>query len=389
MANIEDYLDWRGDIGFDVDPFNEVDNLVLCELAYADFDDIVPGPGIKEKITIEEACKRFFEKYSDEEILAGESVTKYSPFLMRKMINTKRFGGMKMSGFVNEIDSTTQTQFSVVTYFLNDGTIFVAFRGTDNTLVGWKEDFNMCFMTHTKGQERAAQYLSETFIHTKRPIRVGGHSKGGNFAVYGSAFCRLNVRDKIFEVYSNDGPGFEPQITGTPEYKSVLKKVRSTMPECSIIGMLMDNEYKNNIIETSKNGIMAHDGLTWQVLRNRFVESDGLVEESIMIDKTIKKWYKDVDNETRGLFLDIVFSPFLENGYNYMSEVSGAKLRSFLEIKKAIDKLPDDQKNMFMEILKKLAVSSGETIKDSLLEKVSELQISNKREKLTPSLNKS
>ena len=184
MANIIDYLKWRGDVPFDADPFNEVDALVLCELVYANFDGIVPGPSIKDKITVEELCDKFFEKYKKEELLDSKRITKLAPFLLPEMAGSARFGGLKLAGFVNEVDEENQSQFAVCSFYLSDGTIFVAFRGTDDTLVGWKEDFNMCFSTGTGGQVKAVDYLNENFARTMKRLRVGGHSKGGGIRTY-------------------------------------------------------------------------------------------------------------------------------------------------------------------------------------------------------------
>ena len=151
MANILDYLKWRGDVPFDIDPFNEVDALILCELVYSPFDGLIPKVGEKDKITIEELNDAFFKKFSKDLLMSRPSLTKKAPFLMCEMAHSKRFGGMKLAGFTNEVDHDNQSQFAVCTFYLSDGTIFVAFRGTDDTLVGWKEDFNMCFSEGTGG----------------------------------------------------------------------------------------------------------------------------------------------------------------------------------------------------------------------------------------------
>ncbi len=167
MANISDYLDWRGDITMEIDPFNEVDNLVLAELAYTDFGGIVPGLNQKGQwVTIREAHDRFFSMYSEEEIMAKNSTTKVAPFLMHKMVASARFQNLRLMNYVNEIDEENQTQFSVLSFLLDDDRVYVAFRGTDNTIVGWKEDFNMSFLYQTEGQIRAAQYLNDCYGDT-------------------------------------------------------------------------------------------------------------------------------------------------------------------------------------------------------------------------------
>lgn len=370
MANINDYLDWRNDIPFSVDPFNEVDNLILSELVYSPFDGIVPGPGQREKITIDEVCKKFFETYTEEELLAKNTITKVAPFLLKKMAGSPRYKGLKLAGYVSEHDATSDTQFAVVSFYLPDGTIYVAYRGTDDTLIGWKEDFDMCYSQGTGGQLKAVNYLNDNFSRTMKRIRVGGHSKGGNFAVYASAFCKNSVKDNIIEIYSNDGPGFIPEIINSDEYQSIVKKVHSFIPKQSIIGLLMNNNFKSKIVESDAKGINQHDPMSWMVTKNSFDESFELDESSIIIDEAIKTWANGFDYETRNLFGEIVFSALEASGATKLSEVKGDKLKSLAALKTSYDKLDKEQQAMVSEILSKLLNVSSSSVKSSVLGKM-------------------
>lgn len=369
MANIDDYLTWRGDVPFDVDPFNEVDNIVLCELVYSAFDGIVPGPGLKEKISIEDACDLFFAKYSEEELMSKATFTKLAPFLMRKMAHSKRFGGTKLSGFVNEVDAENQSQFAVCTFYLPDGTIFVAFRGTDDTLVGWKEDFNMCFSDCTGGQLKSVKYLNKNFARTMKPLRVGGHSKGGNFAVYSCVFCKPHIKDNIIGIYNNDGPGCIPEVMKTPEYKAMIKKVQKFIPQESIIGLLLHTKAKQRVIFSNAKGINQHDLMTWQVVRNGFVDAE-LSSSSILIDEIVKKWTTKFDYETRQAFGDIFFESLASSGATKMSHITSKKVRSIASITKEIQALDPENQALVLEVFKSLAAVSGGSIKDSFVEKL-------------------
>lgn len=370
MANISDYLDWRADVPFSLDPFNEVDNLVLCELVYSAFDGIVEGPDLKKKISIEEVCSKFFEKYTDEELMAKNTMTKVAPFLLRKMANSNRFGGTKLSGYINEIDESSQSQFAACTFYLPDGTIYAAFRGTDDTLVGWREDFNMCFSSATGGQKKAVDYLNQNFSRTMKKIRVGGHSKGGNFAVYASAFCKPSVKDSILEVYSNDGPGFIDEILEKEEYLSIVKKIKSFIPEQSIVGLLMGNCFNSSIVVSDAKGINQHDPMSWQIKRNSFERAEKLADSSLVIDEVIKKWTVQFDYETRNLFGDILFSSFASSGATKLSEVTSGGVKSVAAISKDIQSLDKEQQELFYEVVKSLVASGGEVFKNTLLEKI-------------------
>lgn len=374
MANIEDYLVWRGDVPFEVDPFNEVDNAVLCELVYTAFDGIVPGPSLKEKISIEDACNLFFEKNSEHEIIARSSLTKRAPFLMKEMSHSKRFGGMKLAGFVNEVDAENQSQFSVCTFYLPDGTIYVAFRGTDDSLIGWKEDFNMSFSPGTGGQLKAVNYLNKNFARTMKPLRIGGHSKGGSFALYGAAFCKPHIKDNILEIYNNDGPGFIPEILKTPEYKSVIKRVHKYIPNESIIGMMMYTKAKISVVSSNTKGINQHDMFSWQIVRNRFAKVDSVANSSIMIDKIMKEWTGKFDYETREAFGDVFYELLSNSGATKMSHITGNKVKSIAIVTKEIQALNPENQAIVMDVLKNLMAISGDTLKNSVLSKLPKIQ---------------
>ena len=370
MANIIDYLKWRGDVPFDADPFNEVDALVLCELVYANFDGIVPGPSIKDKITVEELCDKFFEKYKKEELLDSKRITKLAPFLLPEMAGSARFGGMKLAGFVNEVDEENQSQFAVCSFYLSDGTIFVAFRGTDDTLVGWKEDFNMCFSTGTGGQVKAVDYLNENFARTMKRLRVGGHSKGGNFALYASAFSKPHIKDAILDVYNFDGPGFIQEILDKKEYNEIIGRVKKFIPDESIIGMMMYTKATVSVVKSDSKGIYQHDPMSWQVVRNHFETVESVSKSSVMIDEIIKTWTTQFDYDKRALFGDIFFSSLVSSGASSMSDITSKKVRSIAQISKEIQTLNPEDQQIVMDVFGKLLSVGGDSLKNSILSKL-------------------
>ena len=194
MANIFDYLDWR-DISLEKVEFNEIDNLILARLSYFPLDGSVKE---NDEITVREAYLKMKEQGTTGRILQAEDID-----LFPKLANSERFGNLKLTGFVNKIDPEAEKQFSAVTILLPDNTIYVAYRGTDNTIVGWKEDFNMSFSDLVASQTESVKYLEK--IANKYPekkILVGGHSKGGNLAIYASVFCKPEIQDRIIEIYN-------------------------------------------------------------------------------------------------------------------------------------------------------------------------------------------
>lgn len=298
MANILDYLCWRGDICFSYAKFNEVDNLILSRLSYLPFEDFMENT---ESMTIKEAYSRF-SKIAKPSVLQKEDLD-----LFPALAKSERFSHLLISDFVNHFSAETEKQFSAIVIHLPQG-LYVSFRGTDDTIVGWKEDFNMCFLDNIPSQVDSLEYLQN--ISKKYPdqkLIVGGHSKGGNLAVYSSAFCDDFTKNKITHVYNNDGPGFSEKIIQTPEYQLVLDKLTSFVPQSSVIGRLLNHKGKSVVVKSSQSGIWQHDLFTWQVYGTKFEKLDALTVKSLFIDKTISEWLENVSPEEREKFIDIIF----------------------------------------------------------------------------------
>ncbi|MGI6173022.1 MAG: Mbeg1-like protein [Christensenellales bacterium] len=364
MANIFDYLDWRADVPFSADPFNEVDNLVLAQLAYTDFGGIVSEDGAG--IPLRDASKAFFEEHSREEILADTWLTAKAPLLMEKMVEGARFRDTMLSRYVNETDPEQGIQLSAVTFTFPDGSAYIAFRGTDATLVGWKEDFHFAFLSETEGQGRAVSYLEDAAKGVRGPLYVGGHSKGGNLAVYAASFCEREVQNRIVTVYSNDGPGFREEILERPGYLYILPKVVSIIPEMSVIGLLLSTKSEHRVIKSSAFGILQHDALTWSVHRNRFVEAP-LKVVSKLIDKSLSDWLKQMDGEARKFFTETIFSLFESTGAENFIEIAQQKWKSTEAIFTAIREMSKETRQEMLSQLQQLGQSSSQTAAEYLL----------------------
>ena len=363
MADIFDYLKWRGDVPFTADPFNEVDNLVLAELAYSDFDGVLEDTF--RKTSLRTAEKRYFEMHSrDEAKKSGNHIVRAS-LLMSEMLSGGRFCDTRLIKYMNIVNADKMMQVSAVTYLLNDGSAYVAFRGTDTTIVGWKEDFNMSYLPDTEGQLSAVRYLNEVGAKIKGPIRVGGHSKGGNFAVYASAFCDREIKDRIINVYTNDGPGFRDEVRSREGYKSILPKVVSIVPETSIIGMLLTSGIKHMFVKSNEKGIMQHDAMTWQAERNRFVVTEPSALGTFIRDSQ-QDWLKKIDDESRELFVSTLFSLFESTGMNTFDEIKVNKLKAIERIWSTIRNLPKERQDEVGGILGELIQSGTHAARDKL-----------------------
>ena len=363
MADIFDYLKWRGDIPLSMDPFNEVDNLVLSELVYSDFDGVLDDSF--RKINLKTAEERFFSLHSREKARRSSNHIVKAPVLMEGMLSGSRFDSVRFTKFVNIVNTDKTMQIAAVTYLLPDGSAYVAFRGTDSTVVGWKEDFNMSFLPDTEGQKSAVRYLNEIGARFSGPIRVGGHSKGGNFAVYASAFCSKEVQDRILEVYTNDGPGFRDEVMARDGYKRILPKVISIVPDTSIIGMLLTSSVEHRVVKSSEKGLSQHYEITWQVERNRLV----ITEQSpigAFISQSQKDWLSKLDDESREMFVNTLFSIFEATGMATFGEMKVNKLRSVERIYSTLKELPKERQEVLLAIMGELLQSGTQMAKKRL-----------------------
>ncbi len=263
MDNLFSYLKWRGDLSFASSPFNEIDNAILCAFSYIKIEDLMSEKNI---FSIHELYPKYQKSEKKESILLKNQNTLFS-----LLSESKRFQNMKVAKLVKESSESSEKQFCAMTFVLNEEELFIAFRGTDSTLTGWKENFNLSFLEEIPSQKRAVSYLEDIANHTRKNVIVGGHSKGGNLAMYAYVFCKDEVRKRIKKVYNNDGPGLSKEIVGNEKIKEMEKNIITFLPKSSIIGNLFENDSEIKIIKSNSIGILEHDLYTWKVEGNHFL----------------------------------------------------------------------------------------------------------------------
>ena len=237
---------------------------------------------------------------------------------MMKMAKSVRFGKCVVRNYVNDIVTEAEQQFAAMEIVLEDGTSYVSFRGTDDTIIGWKEDFNLSTGV-VPAQKRAIEYLQKISEHTDGMLRVGGHSKGGNLAIYGSVMCK-SAHEKILEIYSNDGPGFSREFQELPEMKEMMPKIIRIIPEYSIIGTLLEHEKEPVIVASSSKGLLQHDGFSWEVQGPALVRRDSLNKTALRFIEILHKWIDGMDTEQKRLLIEDLFATLQASGYENLSE---------------------------------------------------------------------
>lgn len=307
MPNLFDYFEWRGDLSLQNDGFNDVDALILSRLSYFPFDTIV-SEDINSKITISSACEQFFASDINNDKVLWEGDTD----LLKACAQSARFKNMKLSGYVNTVEKEKQMQFSAVIVEINSDCHFISFRGTDNTIIGWQEDFNMYYMFPLPSQRTAVEYLENAAKALNSQFYLGGHSKGGNLAVYASSFCSEKTRNRILEIYNHDGPGFDSKVIEQSGFKSVRGKIHTFVPQSSIFGMMFEHAEDYTIVKSSQKGFLQHDIYSWEVKRNSLVTLTTMTNTSAFFDHTLSQFVAEMDESQRKSFIEGIFS-LLEN----------------------------------------------------------------------------
>lgn len=303
MAGIFDYLKWRGDLTFAQDPPNAVDALIFCGLSYIRYGSCVEANPQKPQL-LKSAAEDFFV-LSDYET---RSRVQKDLDLLHAAASTVRFGNTEICLYRDQLIPEQETQFAAMTFLLDDGSMFLAFRGTDNSLVGWKEDFNMTFQQTIPAQRLAQQYVRDVALEYNRPMYLGGHSKGGNLAVFASARSSPMIQYRIRQVYNNDGPGFTKYLMGDPGYLAMVPRIRTYIPQSSVIGMLLEHEEPYTVIRSKSVGLLQHDLYTWDVLGKEFLPVEEITEGSQFADATIKTWFANMTNQERNQLVDVMYS---------------------------------------------------------------------------------
>ena len=355
MSNINDYLRWRGDILIDKNyPFNELDSLILARFSYLLFHKIE----MEDKVTIESIAKKM-EKFKNEEFLFNGDKE-----LITNLGTSNRFKNMIVTDFARHNNKQAEKQFSAITIHVSKKEMYISYIGTDDTLYGWKEDFNMAYMDEIPSQKEGAKYLRDiSKKYPRKRIRVGGHSKGGNIAIYASVCANSKIKKKIIKVYSYDGPGLNKKVAEAKCNDDFMLKVRSYIPQDSIIGRVLEHKEEREIVKSIEKGIMQHDIYSWQVTRDDFEIMEGVTKNSEYINKTINNWLESTTSEQREVFIDIVFE--LLNGVltGRVEDFLGGWTQNIPKISKKYKKLPDESKKSVTSMIKEFIKAYFKTIR--------------------------
>ncbi len=350
MADIMDYLDWRGDVPFSVSPVNEVDEFILCKIGTPDLSGMVPEDGAY--VSVGQAVEAY--KAAGGDLKLGIVASEFTVPVFFRLPETERFRDLQLSGYRLKISETRTEQFSALTVRLPDGRHYVTFRGTDDTLVGWKENFQLTVMDTVPAQADALKYLLWAAETYPGELVVGGHSKGANLSVYAASMAPEEIQDRITLVCNYDGPGFMEDFLDNPGYRRILPKIRTLMPENATVGTLLFQEDEYEVVRSiASNRLLAHDGFTWETTPTGFVRAEELSPSARAIDRGMNDLLRSMNRAQRAEFIDTFFNTLGASGAETLTDVTEQRMLQTLKMVRELNQEPEVRR-MVVEMIENI-----------------------------------
>lgn len=362
MGIIFDYLDQVAYDSIYDTPFNELDMLMLTEITYLPFDQIV-----SEQMSPDCTC-RLFEAAEKVPQDLSMLVTKNRLKLLEKVASSTRFKNIKLIGYVNDIDPDVQKQFAAMIFKIKPDSYVLTFRGTDDSIIGWKEDFHMTYMDQVPAQKTAVNYLRKAMDALPGQFILTGHSKGGNLASYAASQIEPEYQERIQSIYSYDAPGLNHSVITSQGYQTISDKIKRYIPQGSIVGMMLETPKQAQIVKsTAIGGLAQHDTFSWQISDQTFVLLDNLNPDSLQVDKTLKNWVDSVSDDELKDFFDLFFGLILDAGISSINDLT--KLENFNKILAVFENanaLTDQEREMLTRLAKLLVDMRYQSWKDDM-----------------------
>ncbi|WP_304948928.1 DUF2974 domain-containing protein [Streptococcus sinensis] len=362
MGIILDYLDQVAYDSIYDTPFNELDMLMLTEITYLPFDQIV-----SDQISPDCTC-RLFEAAEKMPQDLSMLVTKNRLKLLEKAASSTRFKNIKLMGYVNDIDPDVQKQFAAMIFKIKPDSYVLTFRGTDDSIIGWKEDFHMTYMDQVPAQKTAANYLRKAMDALPGQFILTGHSKGGNLASYAASQIEPDYQDRIQSIYSYDAPGLNHSVIASQGYQTISDKIKRYIPQGSIVGMMLETPKQAQIVKsTAIGGLAQHDTFSWQISDQTFVLLDNLNPDSLQVDKTLKNWVDSVSDEELKDFFDLFFGLILDAGITSINDLAKLEnVNKILTVFENANALTDPEREMLTRLAKLLVDMRYQSWKDDI-----------------------
>lgn len=367
MGTILDYLKDYGDYTFAERPFDEVDSLVLSQFAYLKFDGLVPSIDEDKPVV---SLWELKEHANYDHLYADERYREDNTALFLGMYHSRRFQDLRINNYVNQISLETETQFSAVTFRLSSGTSYVAYRGTDETIVGWKEDLNLAFSEPVEGQRMSVEYLEKAAGKIEGSFYVGGHSKGGNLATYACMNCDSIVRSRVMAIYDHDGPGFRPEVKARGAYDEIVDRIHKTIPHSSLVGMILYTDGIYSVVESRTFGLAQHNPYTWLVKDDHFQMVDELYARRKFMDEALNQWILSLTQEQMHTFVDTLYQVALASETDNLIDFSANWFQNIQKIGTALRDIDPQTGKAIIQVMKLFFAIASLNVKEMFKDKI-------------------
>lgn len=354
MANIHDYLDWRGDLKFEEFGINEIDELILARVSYFPYDRIKMKP--KEKF--KDIAKKM-ETFTD-----NDFIWKGDKELLEKLGESERYSDVTITDYIKHNVEEEQKQFSAITLHVGNSLHYVSYCGTDYSLYAWKENFNLSFMDKIPAQIEAKKYFDEIAKQYKGKFILGGHSKGGNLAIYAAVKASAKNRSRIIKALNYDGPGFRSDFLKSKEYKEMLPKLHEYIPQDSVVGMLLTQDEAFTVVLSTEKAILQHDIFSWVVNKDKLMKVPNTTKASKITNRALSNWIKNCSLEQRQIFIDSVYEMLYATEATSLKELSSTWVSKIGIVLKTYNNLSEKDKKIMSKTVKQIVTSYRKAIRD-------------------------
>ncbi|MER0123720.1 DUF2974 domain-containing protein [Streptococcus sp. ZJ93] len=367
MPNLLNYIEEVANHDFYDLPLNRLDILALTEISYLPFDGLVSSDfTIQQLNRLDHVIAQFEERNHGDTPNLSVTITPDRVKLLHLLKNAKRFKAIKPLAYIDDYNKEEEKQFAAITYKVGQDKLVTIFRGTDDTIIGWKEDFHMTYMAEIPAQQSATQYLNSILQLPNYTVYVAGHSKGGNLAIYASSQMAIADQKRIAQIIAYDSPGVHPSIIASSGYQAIKDRIQPIIPQNSIVGMLLETPDNAEIVESKAFGLLQHISFSWEVEGHDFKLAPALTENSIQVDETLKTWTASLNDEELKRFFDLLFGMFIDAGIERLNDFTIDTPKKISLLMEQQQNLTDAEKDMLDKLFRLLIDTRYQVWKEAL-----------------------
>lgn len=347
MAHLIDYLEKVENLTFDQEPLNILDKVCINEIGYLTYEKWLTASDLKKPINLHDFAegKELNPEYSF-------MVTKERVELAEAMVRSRRFASLSLSNYRSVLDKEVEKQFAAMIFSLPELDYHqLVFRGTDDSVIGWKEDFQLTYSREIPAHRSAMTFLEDHLPNLSGRITVSGHSKGGNLALYSAVQSSPSLREKISELLLLDSPGLMKSLLEKPSYQELKAKMTVIRPQDSVVGVMLYWDRPAQLVAAEGIGFAQHNALTWEVdlTTNDFVYVDQPTDLSQRLEETFQEWIETLPNQELKQVCDLVFDTILDSGIESLDDIGIQALPQLGQMLQEFGNLSDKQKKVLQD----------------------------------------